>query len=80
MKLKLFHFFKDFDSELSKKNVEIARCDYIENIEKYCSPEFIFNPKNDMEIKKDDMFKPLDTEGLAVQIKPQKLNVKLRPR
>ena len=56
------------------------RCDYIENIEKYCNKSFIFNPKNDFQIAKDDLFKPLDNNGVAVQIKPQQMNVKLRPR
>ena len=71
---------KDFTDPESKRRIEAARCDYMENIEKYCDPAFIFNPSNEEQIVKDDTFKPLDSEGLAVQIKPQQINVKLRPR
>ena len=56
------------------------RCDYIENIEKYCNKSFIFYPKNELLVGKDEPFKPLDINGVAVQIKPQQMNVKLRPR
>jgi len=66
--------------QLQKNNdFTINRCDYIENIEKYCNKSFIFNPKNDYLILKDDLFKPLDINGVAVQVKPQQMNIKLRP-
>jgi len=71
---------KNFENDVKNQNLELARCDYFENIVKYCDPEFIFNPKNNIDIQRDEKFKPLDSAGLAIQIKPQKLAVKLRPR
>jgi integrin beta 1 len=55
------------------------RCDYIENVKKYCKKEFIYSPENSYKILNDEPFKPLDADGSAVQIKPQRINVKLRP-
>ena len=73
-------YTQNFNNEESKKNIETARCNYLENIKNHCDSEFIYNPKNDQEVRKNNEFKPLDSDGLAVQIKPQKLTVKLRPR
>ena len=61
-------------------NIDVSRCDYIENINKYCAKEFIFYPSNEFTVKKDESFKPLDTSGSAIQVKPQRIDVKLRPR
>ena len=36
----------------STSSSDINRCDYYENIVKYCDKEFIFNPKNTFEVKK----------------------------
>lgn len=64
----------------STTNDDLNRCDYYENIVKYCDKQFIFNPENEFKIRKDDSFKPLDSDGSAIQIKPQRVNLKLRPR
>ena len=70
---------KDFANAESKRRIESARCDYAENIQRHCDPAFLFNPGNEQQIVKDAPFKPLDSLGLAVQIRPQQLSVKLRP-
>lgn len=59
---------------------DINRCDYYENIVKFCDKEYIFNPENKYKVIKDDAFKPLDSDGSAVQIKPQRIDLKLRLR
>lgn len=33
-------------------NTDFNRCDYAENIAKYCDKEFIFNPENEIKIVK----------------------------
>jgi hypothetical protein len=64
----------------SKFGTDMVRCDYLENIQKYCDQASIVNPSNQLHVIKDEPFKPLDADSLAVQIKPQRINVKLRPR
>ena len=78
--LNLFFYSQNFGDDSRKTNADMVRCDYVENIQKYCNDSFIFNPTNKLSIVKNEKFKPLDSNGLAVQIKPQKLSAKLRPR
>jgi hypothetical protein len=61
-------------------NNDMSRCDYVENLHKYCDKEFIFDPKNEYRVLRDEPFKPLDADGSAVQIKPQRVTLKMRPR
>lgn len=65
---------------MNSTHSDVSRCDYIDNINKYCDKEFIFYPENDFDIIKDEPFKPLDTSGSAIQVKPQRVDLKLRPR
>lgn len=46
---------------------------------KYCDKDKVFYPENKYRVDRDEPFKPLDSDGLAVQIKPQRVSLKLRP-
>lgn len=59
---------------------DLNRCDYLENVLKYCDKEMVFYPENSYRVIRDEPFKPLDADGSAVQIKPQRVAIKLRPR
>lgn len=72
-------FFK-FTDNTSSINSDINRCDYLDNILKYCDKDKIFYPENSYQIVRNEPFKPLDADGSAVQIKPQRVTLKLRPR
>ena len=64
-----------------KEEEEASRCDYAENLARFCPAEFIYSPRNEQTIGRDEPFKSLDIEsGSAVQIKPQRVDFRLRPR
>ncbi|XP_064614126.1 integrin beta-1-like [Liolophura sinensis] len=57
-----------------------ARCDlYTSLVSKGCDPSYIMNPDNDVKYTKNNKLQDSDSFDQAVQIKPQRVTLKIRP-
>ncbi|CAG5121732.1 unnamed protein product [Candidula unifasciata] len=56
-----------------------ARCDILRNLERRCPKNDISNPKSEITVKRDDAWTSGGLSAPPVQVKPQELELKLRP-